>query len=295
MDKRLKINWCPYSNFGDSLNPYYLKKSGVPFIWTHHTIAAKIGMIGSILSYISQPKSIVWGAGHAFLSQGGHKDTIYKAVRGPNSLKRLKQIGANVSNTLLGDPGLLLPRIYNPAIVKQYKLGIIPHIADYAIYGDYVTSNKSKFENTLLIDPNKPCRDVEKFIDQVLSCEKIVSTCLHGIVCADAYQIPVVWSKIGDRLAGGEYKFIDYYESFGIHSPRKIEFVESEQISIDRYDTSNLDLEGLWNARPWIDNLSEDYFVDVSVSDWRSHCYPSDYNYGDGDRYLFSDERIKCT
>lgn len=54
------------------------------------------------------------------------------------------------------------------------------------------------------------------FIDQILSCEMILSSSLHGIIVADAYGVPNLWCKFTDYEAPGKgFKFKDYYLSVG--------------------------------------------------------------------------------
>lgn len=292
MDRRLKLNWAPFGNFGDALNPYFLHKLNIPFIFAHHAVEHKVCMIGSILSIGSKKNSVMWGNGFMYESENVKPGTILKAVRGPESLKKVEKSGYNINDIAIGDPALLLPRIYNPSVEKKYKLGIIPHIMDFQLYMDYVNENREKFENTLLIDPNLMCGQVESFINKVLQCEKIVATCLHGLICADAYGIPSVWSEISNRLVGDGIKFKDYYGSIGIDSISKIGLVEDENITIDSKEL-NIDLDRLWNCRPWQD-LSDDYYVDISnIEEWKRECYPPDYSF-QGRDLLWGDKEIKC-
>ena len=55
--------------------------------------------------------------------------------------------------------------------------------------------------------------DVYNFIDEVLSCNMILSTSLHGIIIGDAYEIPSYRISLSDKLIGGDFKFNDYYSS----------------------------------------------------------------------------------
>lgn len=293
MDKRLKLNWAPFGNFGDALNPYILHKLNIPFTFAHHTVEHKVCMIGSILSIGSRNNSIMWGNGFMHRSENVKDGTILRAVRGPKSLERCVAKGYNANDIALGDPALLLPRIYNPTVEKRYKLGIIPHIMDYDIYLNYYKENISKFNDTLLIDPNIMCRGVEAFINKVLQCEKIVSTCLHGLICADSYGIPSIWSEVSNRLAGDGIKFEDYYGSIGIQNIDKIGFVENENINIDTKEL-NIDLDRLWDCRPW-ENLPDEYYTDISDEDrWKRDCYPENYKFDNRD-ILWDDTQIRCT
>lgn len=275
MDKRLKVNCSPWSNFGDTCVPYMLQKLNVPFMFAHHTVEKKVLMIGSILGVGNRKDSVVWGTGIIDDKTVALPNAKYLAVRGPRTLDKLVDAGVDITEVAMGDPAMLLPKVYNPTIEKKNKLGVIPHIVDYDMVRNYVMDNKDKFPNTIVINPNTPVSKIEGFIDEVLSCEKIVATCLHGIICAHAYGIPAVWMKVSERLAGDDIKFHDHFESVGISDLEPIELIEDENVQIDEF-TSTLDIEKLWECRPW-ENVSEDYYVDVDKEGWEKECYPADY------------------
>lgn len=276
MDKRLKVNFVPASNFGDTSVPYMLLKENIPFIFTHHAIENKLLMTGSIVGIGAKKNTIVWGSGIIHNGITPNNEAIYFAVRGPRTLEKLSKQGIDTSNILLGDPALALPKIYNPKIEKKYKLGVIPHIVDIDEYRKHINKTPDKFQNTIVLDPNKKTHQIEEFINQVLSCEKIVATSLHGIIVAHAYGIPVVWSKISDRLYGDDVKFYDHFESIGIYDVKNIGFIEDENIEIEPVNIT-LDIDSLWNKRPWL-NAPEQYYVDIDNKDWIKECYPEGYN-----------------
>ena len=58
----------------------------------------------------------------------------------------------------------------------------------------------------------KPYKEV---IDEILKCNKIVSSSLHGIVLAEAYGIPAKWEKYSDDVLGNGFKFRDYLSGTG--------------------------------------------------------------------------------
>jgi hypothetical protein len=286
MDKRLKVNFVPFSNFGDTSVPYMLGKLEIPYIFSHHTVEKKILMTGSILGVGSRKDTIVWGSGVIQDNIKPLTNCHYRAVRGPRTLEKVKNVGVDVSNIVLGDPAMLLPKIYQPSQEKKYKLGIIPHMVDYDYVRKHVMSNPDKFPNTVVIDANTNTKQIENFINIVNQCEKIVATSLHGIICAHAYGIPAKWMKVSEKLAGDDIKFQDHFESVGLYNQTSIELLDNENIEIDSF-VSKLDIEPLWNCRPWLD-APEDYYVDLENPEWVKEVYFDGYK----DR-IWTDEFFK--
>ena len=61
---------------------------------------------------------------------------------------------------------------------------------------------------------------------------------------------------------------------------------ENENIDIEPFN-SKLDVESLWNCRPWVD-CSEDYYVDLDNPEWTKEVYYDGYK----DR-LWTDEYFR--
>jgi hypothetical protein len=57
--------------------------------------------------------------------------------------------------------------------------------------------------------------DVLATVRTIASCDFVVSSSLHGLIAADAFGIPNVWVRWSDRVAGGSWKFLDYFRSVG--------------------------------------------------------------------------------
>lgn len=57
--------------------------------------------------------------------------------------------------------------------------------------------------------------NIEDVLNQMLSCEQIISTSLHGVIVGHAYGIPTIWIKHNDIDTDG-FKFKDYFDSVGI-------------------------------------------------------------------------------
>lgn len=110
---------------------------------------------------------------------------------------------------VLCDPGLMMSRLYSPdkPVKKTHKVGIIPHYVDEARirrkYG-------SKYHIISMCTS-----DMERLANDILSCEVILSSSLHGIIFAHSYGIPAYHVQFTDFFNNGNFKFADYYSSFG--------------------------------------------------------------------------------
>ena len=72
-------------------------------------------------------------------------------------------------------------------------------------------SSKVNSKNVKVI--NLLTNDIELKIDEILSCEAIISSSLHGVILGHAYKIPSIWVKFSKKLYGDDIKFYDYFES----------------------------------------------------------------------------------
>lgn len=136
-------------------------------------------------------------------------NATYLAVRGNITKNLLKsQFKKDVGEPLLCDPGLMISRLFNPTnqVKKVHKIGIIPHYVDEdkvrRIYGSkYHVISMQTF-------------DIEGLVKDILSCEMILSSSLHGLIFAHAYGIPAYHFQLTDLMGNGNFKFNDYYSSF---------------------------------------------------------------------------------
>ena len=215
-------------NFGDLITPYFLEKFCKPTDYELELkggTAAKVISCGSIMR-LCNSKTVVYGSGIRNIDQdiqGG----IIKVVRGPLTRKRLLEIECPC-DPVYGDPGLLLPLYYHPEIKKQYKLGIVPHHTQYQgvkeLYGN---------EDGVLVI-NLEDKSVEHVIDLMLSCDKIVSSGLHGLIVSDAYGIPNKWIQFDNTIVGDGTKFHDYFQSVNRIDVSCIDAVRYKKISVDK-------------------------------------------------------------
>lgn len=205
----LRVKTCiSNQNFGDKiLNTNlvaWMSNQKVKLVNNKDTSPSYL-MAGSILGWADKT-STVWGSG--FLSASTRLKEAPKkicAVRGELSKYILSKQGIECPE-IFGDPGLLYPRFYNPSIKKKYKLGIIPH---------YVDAKSAYLKN--FAHPDIKIINIigegNRFINEILECEKIASSSLHGMIIADAYNVPSIWIELSNKLLGGGFKFRDYFSS----------------------------------------------------------------------------------
>jgi pyruvyltransferase len=150
---------------------------------------------------------------------------------------------------IYGDPALLYPRFYRPEKEIKCRLGIIPHYVDKS---SKALKNLAGSPEVKIIDIERPINDV---VDQVCSCKYIASSSLHGIIVADAYQIPSAWIKFSENIVGNGFKFRDYFASVGRSDVKPLTITETSTIddiygSFDNYKI-DIDLNALLEACPF--------------------------------------------
>jgi len=206
------------NNAGDDITPYiYEKITGKkPQLDTNPMNSSKVNVLGcgSILDWAG-PKSIIWGSGSMFDKTKNNQVLEYRAVRGPLTREVILKKGNNCP-PVYGDPGLLLPLFFYPKIKPIYKIGIIAHYQD----NQEIEKLAKKIEDTVFINM---INSIENVITQILNCEVIISSSLHGIIIPHAYNKPAAWlDRIildKDYKINNVYKFKyhDYYASREIY------------------------------------------------------------------------------
>jgi pyruvyltransferase len=255
MEKVIDLFWQRKDgNFGDELSPYIVQKlSGKKVKFFNTPSPTKVGYmaVGSILHHlgIGMKWCEVWGSG--LMSQNNkltHPKKIH-AVRGPLTRKFLMEQGIECPD-IYGDPALLLPRLFNPKVKKKYRVGIVPHFVDQK---DAWVELQSLKGEVLLINVYEP---VEKVITDILSCQAILSSSLHGLIVADAYRIPSLWIRLSDKVKGGGFKFRDYLLSIGVdpyepyHPPTASYHIDIPLKLVKNYDLK-IDLNRLLENNPF--------------------------------------------
>lgn len=195
-------------NVGDLIGPYLVHKiSGREVYRARTTEFPNLMSVGSILAKASH-RSFIWGSGFMEDLKTDLRLDPEKvfAVRGTHSLNKLREYFGMKFELPLGDPALLMPQFFHPqGIEKKYKLGIIPHYADF---DDLKKITLDHNEGIAILDVRQ---DPESFIEEMLMCETIASSSLHGLILADAYDIPNRWIEMSNNVSGERWKFKDYY------------------------------------------------------------------------------------
>lgn len=222
------IGKAKYHNAGDIFNEHIMKYLGIKFKKVRAT-NANLFCIGSILnSIIISPENgkhnsnecHILGAG--LMEMPKEEDVLAKkikvyALRGNLTKKSLEKLDKTEFNCVLADPGLLISYLYPCNIdVKPYKVGIIPHFKD---------KNDEFLNNIQLEKYNYKIIDIEANIEQIIqdinSCECILSSSLHGLIFSDSYGVPNRQILLTKRRT--LFKYEDYYSSFNQNLPQIID------------------------------------------------------------------------
>ena len=222
-----------HRNWGDDINYYFIRElTGRSVISLFNFRLARrfrfknFLCIGSLLGMpgYANDKTIVWGAGSFGKLKGAVPSRIC-SVRGKLTHDILVEKGFECPE-VYGDPALLLPLVYQPRRGVQcstvassvqevqkasYRLGIIPHVID--LHHPVIEEIREKHADEILIIDLAHYKKWTDVIDQICSCERILSSSLHGLIVSDAYQVPNCWIELSGKLIGGHYKFYDYASS----------------------------------------------------------------------------------
>lgn len=240
-------------NFGDELNipvGRFLFGEDASFKHKQEGAVQLIHLIGSNLAGVNDGDSVSGIGLHHHTQKINSKNIQVNCVRGPLSLKALNQQLDQPVECFLGDPALLLKLFYQPRVHEELvdKIGVVPHISNI----DFFTKEINEDKNFHLINPTKKWQEV---INDICSCKLIISSSLHGLICADAFGISNAWIKIpgqsippcDKKTDYGDFKYWDYFMSQG----RQVKFINSihDDLGGKIYSRGNqIDLDKLKNS-----------------------------------------------
>lgn len=231
--KKIRLSYAPLQNAGDLLNKNLVEKlSGKTVVCSKMYDADMIAIGGALvgLQYAGDPKRrlmqkllslvygkkplYVWGSGFFREDNGnGLYRTNLKvcALRGELSREKLSGLTGQSYDVPLADAGLLANLFVEGTPEKEYEVGIIPHFSQKD--EPRFRALKDSLPNACILDIQQ---EPEVVIGQIARCRYILSSSLHGLIFADGLGIPNL-HILGDlTLKGGNFKFEDYYSSFGV-------------------------------------------------------------------------------
>lgn len=255
----LVAGYLQTKNFGDWINNYLIEViSGKKIVDYDALLFQKnkkhLLAIGSIVHRANQD-SVIWGSG-LIKSDIKLKNAPAKicSVRGPKTRQLLLNQEIECPK-VCGDPALLLPKYYTPKIpkVKTYKYGIIPHYVDKE-FASKLCANLDGSSIILNIECGNKWRE---FIDQMHLCENILSSSLHGVIVADAYNIPNAWIEFSNKVVGDGFKFYDYFLSVGKCEQKRLDILNTNEFSeinkvLSAWKAPEFSAEAILQAFPYI-------------------------------------------
>ena len=207
--------WDGTPNFGDLVGPYLISKiTGKPVLNIKKLQYPGIMAVGSILQMLDRKNMVVWGSGLICKPTDKQISALKRynpkilSIRGRETAKYLLEAGINIPDqSVYGDPALILPLFYSPSVNNLKKIAICPHYRHKLHFLEYIDDK----DNLKIIDVQK---DMETVVDSISSSSVCISTSLHGLIIAQAYNIPWVWLEIFDNNLGGEdFKFKDFFST----------------------------------------------------------------------------------
>lgn len=232
-----RVAYAKINNAGDLFNEALLEYFNVEYRNTQ-LFDANLTMLGGMLSALLPSDKFklrmaqramcvlkdvnkplhVWGTGFLNGKLEGklfRSNLVIHALRGDLSRQKLEGLLGRKIDVPLCDPGLLAREFVSEEIDKKYSIGIIPHFREQDHY--IFMELEKRYHNAVIIDITKP---YQKVLNEIASCEIIISSSLHGLVFSDSLKIPNLHIVVSDRLKGDGFKFKDYYSSYGLeHSP----------------------------------------------------------------------------
>ena len=195
-------------NFGDELSPIIVRAiSGRDVVNSGSSNNKSMVAIGSYIQ-MAREGDIIWGSGVRNIDQVcNYKTLSVRAVRGPITRKYLEMKSIIVPK-IYGDPALLVPKLFNiEKNVNMYdKIGFIPHYTALDKYTNFLEKHKDNVEVI------SPLDDPFSIISKIIGTKYVISSSLHVIILADAYNIPNYW-LYDHQLNEGTLKFEDYFAS----------------------------------------------------------------------------------
>lgn len=233
-------------NFGDQLAPIIVRALFDRDVRDSTILGANLVAVGSLLEGVEEigpwARPHIWGTG--YIKDGpawrGVRPVRFKAVRGELTRSRVQNLCAKLA---LGDPAILMGEVYPDLIEqpKRFDVSVVPHFVDYG--SDPIRRLQAAHPEVNIVNVLAPAKDVAA---QIAQSRLVLSSSLHGLIVADAFDVPSQWTPMSDDVIGGGYKFEDYYSAFG-ESAQAMELGEAM--------TKRDSLRAHWERRPDFDGV----------------------------------------
>lgn len=179
-----------------------------------------LSAVGSILQVVAREAGtrVVWGTGlgseESLRTISDRESLIWQGVRGPVTRNFLIKHFA-INPPVIGDPGIMAQEVHNFPRNPRHEMCFVFHKADVQDGLTKATLNHSGGVPWV----NVGRETLENVLHTILSCKRVASSSLHGIIFAHAYGIPCLPIKFpGTRCLG--LKFVDHYHSIGRYEYR---------------------------------------------------------------------------
>lgn len=186
-------------NVGDLLGPLLVEKILAPKNLKINEIKKqKLLTIGSVIHFAKSGDTL-WGTGvNGKINENEHtfQNLDVRAVRGHLTADFLRK-RAIVVPDVFGDPGLLVSDFWpRKNQTEKGKIIYIPHMREKVVGVEGVTVLS-------------PLVDIENFLAEIQTAEKVVSSSLHGVIIAESYGIPA--NLYANNSGETHFKYEDYY------------------------------------------------------------------------------------
>lgn len=193
--------WDGHPNFGDTLTPWLLPHYGVIPVYREPR-HARLSGVGSVLEFMPETfDGVIWGSGLMNDRERTLPAATPLAVRGPLTAERL-----GLRETVaFGDPGILVSR-HIPRSLVTSQIVAVPH-GHHRSHPGLSRLLASEPGRAKTANVHQGARGA---VREISAGAVVLTTSLHGLITADSYGIPAVWTMLTPALEGADFKFRDY-------------------------------------------------------------------------------------
>lgn len=190
------------TNFGDAMSPHIVNS-----LVGRELPRAEPGFEGGVLVALGSilhvadrfENHLVWGTGFEPRYGTLRRERVnVAAVRGPRTAEKI-----GVKGVPMGDPALLLPRVFEGRPSAEAGVVLVPH---------HSSMKWARYLPIRMIDPLGPWQDV---VREILRARFVWCEAMHAAIVATAYGVPWAWWK-GRHGHRAVFKWSDWFGSIGL-------------------------------------------------------------------------------